>query len=315
MSALSEKNLVQLSMDGPKTNWKLFDHFVQRRKNIVPQMPTLLNLGSCSLHIVHGAFKTGAQATCWNIDAILWSLYYLFHDSPARSEDYLKIEGAKMPMRFCSTRWLEDAPVAERAIEIWPKVVKYIKEIEAGPKSKIPKIASFSTLRSATKNPLMPAKLQFFVTQANVLKPYLAKYQTQNPMAVFMAEDIYNLVHSLFSKFVKKEVLENVNSMAKIARIELEKDENLVELKKMEKGFVVKALVEQVEESKKVSRLQSLEFSEECLLFYKSLALKLLERNPLKYPVIRYISSLDPRRIGLDPQTALSYFEKLLANS
>ena len=81
-------------------------------------MPTLLNLGSCSLHIVHGAFKTGAQATGWNIDAILRSMYYLFHDSPARSEDYLKIEGAKMPMKFCSTRWLEDAPVAERAIEI-----------------------------------------------------------------------------------------------------------------------------------------------------------------------------------------------------
>ena len=29
LSALREKNLVQLSMDGPKTNWKLFDHFVQ----------------------------------------------------------------------------------------------------------------------------------------------------------------------------------------------------------------------------------------------------------------------------------------------
>ena len=87
----------------------------------------------------------------------------------------------------------------------------------------------------------------------------------------------------------------------------------LLELKKVEKGFAVKALVEQVEKSKKVSRLQSLEFSEECL-FFKSLTLKLLERNPLKYPVVRYISSLDPRRIGLDPQTALSYFEKLLAN-
>ena len=83
----------------------------------------------------------------------------------------------------------------------------------------------------------MPAKLQFFVTQANVLKPYLAKYQTQNPMAVFMAKNIYNLVHSLFSKFVKKEVLENANSMAKIARIELEKDENLVRAEESGEGI------------------------------------------------------------------------------
>jgi hypothetical protein len=74
-------------------------------------MPSLLNIGSCSLHIVHGAFKTGAQATGWNIVGILRSLYYLFHDSPARSEDYMKIKGAQKPMKSCSTRLLEDAPV------------------------------------------------------------------------------------------------------------------------------------------------------------------------------------------------------------
>jgi hypothetical protein len=47
------------------------------------------------------------------------------------------------------------------------------------------------------------------------------------------------------------------------------------------------------------------------MLFFKSLASKPLERNPLKYPVVWYLSSLHPR-IGLDPETALSFFEKLL---
>jgi hypothetical protein len=89
----------------------------------------------------------------------------------------------------------------------------------------------------------------------------------QNPMAVFMREDIYNLITSLFGKFVKKEVLENANNMGKIARIDLEKEGNLVEVQKVEKGFAVKALVETVER-KKVSQLQSREFSEECMLFF-----------------------------------------------
>ena len=68
-------------------------------------------------------------------------------------------------------------------------------------------------------------------------------------------------------------------------------------------------LVETVEQ--KTWANYSREFSEECMLFFKSLASKPLERNPLKYPVVWYLSSLHPR-IGLDPETALSFFEKLL---
>ena len=29
--------------------------------------------------------------------------------------------------RFCQTRWVEDRPVADRALEVWPSVKKIIK--------------------------------------------------------------------------------------------------------------------------------------------------------------------------------------------
>ena len=56
------------------------------------------------------------------------SLYNCFNNSPARREDYLTANDgdAKFGLKFCSTRWLEDVHVTERAIDIWPCVQKYI---------------------------------------------------------------------------------------------------------------------------------------------------------------------------------------------
>ena len=31
------------------------------------ELPALINIGSCGLHVIHGAFKTGVEATNWNV--------------------------------------------------------------------------------------------------------------------------------------------------------------------------------------------------------------------------------------------------------
>ena len=71
-------------MDGPHTNWKLFQELTEDRNISDPELPKLINTGSCGLHIVHGAFKTGAVATEWHIDILVKSLWYLFSDSPVK---------------------------------------------------------------------------------------------------------------------------------------------------------------------------------------------------------------------------------------
>ena len=50
-------------MDGPTVNLKFYSEIVQdRQENMVH---SLVDIGSCSLHIVHGSFKTGAEKTGW----------------------------------------------------------------------------------------------------------------------------------------------------------------------------------------------------------------------------------------------------------
>lgn len=68
-------------MDGPRVNNSFF---TKLKENLAsdPDDPSVLDLGTCGLHIVHGAFQTGAKASDFSINHLLTSLYYLFHDSP-----------------------------------------------------------------------------------------------------------------------------------------------------------------------------------------------------------------------------------------
>ena len=50
------KNLWQISMDGPNVNWKMLKLIKEDRKS---QDPSSLELDSCGLHVVHGAYRAG----------------------------------------------------------------------------------------------------------------------------------------------------------------------------------------------------------------------------------------------------------------
>ena len=107
-------------MDGPSTNWKFLDDLNKHRKD--NEMPQLINTGSCSLHVIHGAFKAAIESTTWNIKGTLKGCWQILHESLARRQDYETVAGAtKYSLFFCATSWVESKSVADRAIEIWQK--------------------------------------------------------------------------------------------------------------------------------------------------------------------------------------------------
>ena len=60
-------SLIQVGMDGPNVDWKLFDMMKQDRLEKNPKASSVLELGSCGLHVVHRAFGTAESATDWNL--------------------------------------------------------------------------------------------------------------------------------------------------------------------------------------------------------------------------------------------------------
>ena len=90
-------------MDGPSVNLKFYNEIVQDRQENMVQ--SVIDISSCSLHIVHGSFKTSAEKTGWNLKAFLKGLFQILHDTLARTQDYKKVTSSnKYPLFFIATR-------------------------------------------------------------------------------------------------------------------------------------------------------------------------------------------------------------------
>ena len=196
---LSLSGLLQVSMDGPSVNWKFLDLLSNSLKEDMVTTE-LINMGSCGLHAVHGAFQTGHRASGWNVNSGLRAMYGLFKDSPARRADYIAITGSKkFPKKFCQVRWVENVDVAQRAVELLPQVQKYLKECK-----KLPDTLTCSNVKALCADKLAVAKISFFTSVGSMCEPFLRRYQTAAPMAPFLYDDIAHLLCSLMTRFVKK---------------------------------------------------------------------------------------------------------------
>ena len=168
---------MQISVDGPSDNWAFLKEIQNHREQ--EELQQLINIGSCGLHIIHGAFQTGATTTCWNIKGTLKAIYKLLRDSPARRADYISVTGSTLfPFSFCATRWVEDKKGADRAIEIWVNICEVIDVWQKLAPSKRSRCKSYTTVVTAINDQLATAKLQFFNFIAMTLQPFLELYQS-----------------------------------------------------------------------------------------------------------------------------------------
>ena len=94
MALFNPSSLVQISMDGPNVNLKFYHNLFQERKD--KELPDLLNIGSCSLHVVHGSFKKGAKESGCNLDNTLRSLWQFFYHTLARREVFIQITSSDL---------------------------------------------------------------------------------------------------------------------------------------------------------------------------------------------------------------------------
>ena len=308
---LDQKKLAQVSMDGPSVNWKLYESLVEQRKEN-EDYPTLM-LGSCSLHIMHGTFRTGVKKTKWGIDSILKALHNLFEDSPAKREDYQQITGSDIfPLPFCGHRWLEDKKVASRALDIWPNIVKYVNETLKKQTSQIPSSSYFSTVRSAVQDSLMVAKLQFFVSTSSILMPYLQKFQANAPLIPFMANEVSIVLEALMQKFVKKDNLKSADSPAKIAKLNVMETSIHLDPSDIDVGFAAASTLSKAVKEKKISEHEQFEFKKEHSTMLATMVTKLQERSPIQYSFARKLASLDPHLVISESEKVEKMFKEVL---
>ena len=133
--------VIQISMDGPVVNLKYFEKLVDYPEEI--DAHRLIDRRTCSLHIIHGSFKSRVEATSWSVKDLLKGSFQLLHDTPARRTDYISVTSNLFPLPFCGIRWVEDLKVAERVLEVWPNIAKIVAFWRSLPESKQPFSKSF----------------------------------------------------------------------------------------------------------------------------------------------------------------------------
>ena len=153
--------LVQISMDGPNSNLKFLSEM--KKLTIEDELASLIDIGSCNLHVIHGAFKTGSESSGWNLHKILKGAFTLLHDTPARRDDYFNLTGSsEYPLQLCGTRYVEEKMVAEKLIKLWLNIIKVFDFWNGLCKSKRTCSKSYENTRKGIEEPLTVAKLHFF---------------------------------------------------------------------------------------------------------------------------------------------------------
>ena len=106
------------------------------------------------------------------------------------------------------TRWIEDEPVADKALQVWTSIIGLVKYFEGLCKSKRPQNKSYETLLTQHTDTLVPAKLRFFHFLASIMQPYLVMFQTDAPMVAFMFDELSTIIYRLLWLVYRKSKLD-----------------------------------------------------------------------------------------------------------
>ncbi|KAJ8685235.1 hypothetical protein QAD02_021028 [Eretmocerus hayati] len=292
-----KKKCLEVEMDGPNVNWKFFGE-------LQSECPNLLEMGSCGLHVVHGAYKDGVNSTGWDIVQYLRCLYYLFKDYPARRAIFIQYSGSEtFPKKFCGMRWLENITVIERAIEIDASVKKYVSGVVTAKTE--PKCKSYKVVKKTSADPLLLAKLSFIKSLASEVEPFLREFQSDDPLVPFLHTTLTKTIANIMGRFMTKKSMRSLESV-KISDIKDVK--NHLPLDELHLGFGTLKQLSKI----KLNKEQSDSFRTSCrtsMIFYIS---KLITRSPLSYDLTCAATCLDPKIISGNPNLAQERLKKLL---
>lgn len=283
---LNLENLVQLSTDGPNVNLKLLFDLKQHMRDNLPSEKQILDIGTCSLHIINGAYKTAHNKIDWKLNEFLRSLYRLFKNYPSRRGIYKEItDSSVFPKKFCVVRWTENSSVIQRCLTMLPHLRKYVSQVD----KKAPDSKNFVYVKKVlTEDKTLEAKLHFSSMIACELEDFLTNFQRNDPLLPFLHQEVFLLMKNLGSRFLKKSVIDNVTSASKLRQINLDLESNLKSVENIDIGFGAKSALKHVKE------IDAQRFKLDCKKFLVTMFLKLIDKSPLNKRVVLGASCLNP---------------------
>ena len=153
----------------------------------------------------------------------------------------------------------------------------------------------------------MTAKLHFAFI-ASILKPFLVIFQTDNPMVPFLCDEFSNVSKRLIALMYKKEKIDEAKAVSKAMKEDWLKNKN----NQMEEFLIdIRAAAKDDLSKAKVATEKKRKFRGECKLFVVNLLLKLQERVPIQYALVRSSSSINHNNVAIQAAPMSKRFVRL----
>lgn len=133
---------------------------------------------------------------------------------------------------------------------------------------------------------LLKPKLAFFKSLAYEVKPFLRNYQSDSPMGPFLYTDLKIIIEIVMQKFIKKK---KVFESSSITNIDVTDKNHIRSAKHIDLGYITRQALRNTEQ---INDKDILQFRVDCLFIFQKFCSKLLDKSPLKYPIMKALRSV-----------------------
>ena len=138
-------------------------------------------------------------------------------------------------MKFCNTRWVENVKPAQRALDIYENIQKYVKN------PKLPSNFTVNIVKDAVDVILMPVRISFFHYVTSIIEPFLKFFQSGQKLSSFLYQELEKIIYSHLEKFIKPESLAVSKSVFKMMILDL--NANRLHYKNVKIGIATTSLL------------------------------------------------------------------------
>ncbi|XP_062865180.1 uncharacterized protein LOC134327023 [Trichomycterus rosablanca] len=160
-------------------------------------------------------------------------------------------------------------------------------------------------------DPIILAKLHFFMSISRTFQPFLTKYQTDAPMIPFLGRDLEDLMRSLLRRFIKRDVQVDV-SPVNLVKLDVTDQKFWVSPKQVDIGLGATAALKGMSGSQGGSERDVLQFMRDSQSALSKICQNILLKCPLKYPTVRNMLCLDPQKMHTEPDMCLKKMKALV---
>ena len=213
---LSTSWLINTGMDGPTVNQSFLK---QLKDELQKNGHTIIDIGSCPLHIANNSFKsvlTVIKPTI-DLDLVASDLHFFFKRSAARREDYKFVETitditTHYMKKHVESRWLSIDKSLVRILEQMENLREYFivqlpKQKGFNNKNGLAGNERYQRIIRLLKDPKAEIYMSFVVFIAQIFNHFITPLQTPSPMIHRLYPMCMELIHALLGKVIKDKLL------------------------------------------------------------------------------------------------------------